>query len=164
MADTPNMQDVKAKVSSLDMPGKLLLFGGLAGLVGTFLSWYSVSFSGGDDNPIAKAMAINLNHHVQGIDVGEGKLTALACVVAIATLGHSMFASIADAQKALYKKIQLGAAALAVVCAVWFWIDVESPATSDGVSAGFGLGFWISLLGAGAAAYGAFQRFKAPTA
>lgn len=162
MADTPNMQDVKAKVQGLDLAGKLLLFGGLVGFIGTCLSWYTVEFSG-EENPMAAAFLAGINRKMQGIDTGEGKLTALALVVAIGTLVHSLFGTISDAQKALYKKIQLGATGVAILAAIWFWIDADS-ASEQGVSAGVGLGFWLSLLGAGAAGYGAFLRFKSAPA
>ncbi len=162
MADTPNMQDVKAKVSDLDLAGKLVLFGGLAGLIGTFLSWYTVEVDG-TENPMLAAMSAGINHKIQGIDAGSGRLAALGLVAAVGTLGHSMFASVPDTQKALYKKIQLGGCALAVLAAVWFWLDADST-SGDGVSAGHGMGFWVSLFGAAAAGYGAFQRFKAPAA
>lgn len=147
-----DMERLKREVGGLDTNGKLILFGGAVGVVGCFLEWFGSSMT--VNGPIS------MDFSSSGIDHWRGKLALLGLAAAAGTFAHGTWGSVDGERRALYVKIQLGGAALAVLMTLWFWLAADS-ASSPGISVGTSFGLWLTLFAALAATCGAFQRFRA---
>lgn len=151
------MADAKSlgqKISGLDMPAKLVLFGSAAAALGCLLKWFGV-----DTEAPEGLAALNLDVSVSGLDCTQGRIAVLGALAAAGTLLHDLLSPVDAARAALYRKVQLGGAGLALACVLYFWLRTDTADTPM-VSTGFGLGLFVSLLGSGAATFGAWQRFR----
>ncbi|MFH0946183.1 MAG: hypothetical protein V2A76_13365 [Planctomycetota bacterium] len=145
-----DMNEIKKSVLALDTNGKLLLFGGLVGVIACFLEWRGTS---GDIPMMGKISQ-------SGTGLLYGRLALIGLAVACGTFIHQTWGKVDDAKLKLYPKLQLGGAGLGALMAIWCWLATDSIEGSGG---GFGTsyGMWLALLASLAATFGAFQAFKA---
>ncbi len=146
-----SMDEVKREVAALDTNAKFLLFGSIVGIVGCLLEWYGTNVKG--------MFQVGLD----GLDDWNGRLALVGFLVAAGTYAHEKWGKADAAKRALYPKVQLGGAGLAVLMVIWFWLKMDSG-DAGGVKIGTSFGLWLTLLAALAAAYGAFRRFQAKKA